>query len=140
MTRIDFYVLAGDGDRLGLTCRIAERAHGDGRRVLIHCPETALARQLDRLLWTYREESFLPHGLVGETNAALTPVLISTDGEPAAEDQVLINLSPEVPEFFARFERLCEPLDQNPAVLQAGRARWKYYQDCGYDLSHHDIR
>jgi DNA polymerase-3 subunit chi len=142
VTRIDFYVLADDvrGDRLTLTCRIAERAHGQGNRVLIHCPEAGLARQLDRLLWTYREESFLPHGLVGETNADLTPVLISTDGEPAVEDQVLINLSAEVPEFFARFERLCEPLDRDPAILHAGRTRWKYYNDCGYDLKHHEVR
>ena len=142
MTRIDFYVLA-DGardDRLRLTCRITERARADGQRVLIHCADVATARNLDRLLWTYREESFLPHGLVGETNPALTPVLISTDGEPAAEDQVLINLSPEVPEFFARFERLCEPLDREPAILQAGRKRWKYYSDCGYDLKHHEVR
>jgi len=128
MTRIDFYVLAdgATGDRLTLACRIAERAYADGRRVLIHCPDASLARQIDRLLWTWREDSFMPHGLVGETDAALTPVLISTDGEPAAEDQVLINLSPE--------------LDQDPAVLQAGRQRWKYYRDCGYDVNHHEVR
>jgi DNA polymerase-3 subunit chi len=142
MTRIDFYILAdgATGDRLHFTCRLTERARADDQRVLIHCPDMETARRLDRLLWTFRDGSFLPHGLVGETNPAYTPILISTDGEPAAEDQVLINLSPEVPEFFSRFERLCEPLDQNPAVLQAGRARWKYYQDCGYDLSHHEIR
>jgi len=142
MTRIDFYVPAtgAGGDQLRLTCRIAERARADDQRVLIHCPNLALARELDRLLWTYREESFLPHGLVGETNAALTPVLISADGEPASEDQVLINLSPEVPEFFARFERLCEPLDHDPAVRQAGRTRWKYYRDCGYRVEHHEVR
>jgi DNA polymerase-3 subunit chi len=141
MTRIDFYVLAdgADGDRLTLTCRIVERARADDQRVLIHCPETEAARRLDRLLWTWRDGSFLPHGLVGETNPAYTPVLISADGEPAAEDQVLINLSPEVPEFFGRFERLCEPLDHDPAVRQAGRARWKYYKDCGYDLKHHEV-
>jgi DNA polymerase-3 subunit chi len=141
MTRIDFYILApgAGGDRLGLTCRVAERAYAEGRRVLIHCPDSALARELDERLWSYRDESFLPHGLVGETNPALTPILISADGEPAAEDQVLINLGAEVPEFFSRFERLCEPLDQDPTVLQAGRARWKYYQDCGYDLKHHEI-
>lgn len=142
MTRIDFYVLTAgaSGDRLRLSCRIAERARADDQRVLIHCPDARLARDLDRLLWTYREESFLPHGLVGETNAALTPVLISADGEPGTEDQVLINLSPEVPEFFARFERLCEPLDHDPAVRQAGRTRWKYYRDCGYQVKHHEVR
>lgn len=142
MTRIDFYVLADGarGDRLALSCRIAERAHGDGRRVLIHCPDLDLARQLDRLLWTFRDGSFLPHGLVGEVKPAYTPVLLSTDGEPADEDQVLINLSAEVPEFFGRFERLCEPLDREPTVLRAGRTRWKYYSDCGYDLKHHEVR
>ncbi|WP_295880968.1 DNA polymerase III subunit chi [uncultured Thiohalocapsa sp.] len=142
MTRVDFYILADGarGDRLTLACRIAERAHGEGRRVLIHAPEPNLARQLDRLLWTFRDASFVPHGLVGETNPAYTPVLISSDGEPATEDQVLINLSPGVPEFFARFERLCEPLDHDPTVRQAGRTRWKYYKDCGYALKHHEIR
>jgi DNA polymerase-3 subunit chi len=142
MTRIDFYVLADGarGDRLSLACRLAERARADDQRVLIHCPDPGTARKLDRLLWTYREESFLPHGLVGETNPTLTPVLISPDGEPATEEQVLINLSADVPEFFARFERLCEPLDHDPAIRQAGRARWKYYRDCGYDLKHHEVR
>jgi DNA polymerase-3 subunit chi len=142
MTRIDFYVLAdgATGGRLHFTCRLTERARADGQRVLIHCADMDTARQLDRLLWTFRDDSFLPHGLVGETNPAYTPVLISTDGEPAAEDQVLINLSPQVPKFFSRFERLCEPLDQTPVVLKAGRDRWKYYKDCGYDLSHHEIR
>jgi DNA polymerase-3 subunit chi len=142
VTRIDFYVLAegASGDRAGLVCRIAERAYSDGRRALIHCPDLQLARQLDRLLWTFRDGSFLPHGLVGETDPSYTPVLISSNGEPAAEDQVLINLSPEVPEFFARFERLCEPLDHDPSVRQAGRTRWKYYKDCGYELKHHEVR
>jgi DNA polymerase-3 subunit chi len=141
MTRIDFYVLAAGarGNRLQLTCRLCDRAYADAHRVLIHCPDAAEARQLDRLLWTHREESFLPHGLVGEVNAALTPVLISADGEPAAEDQVLINLGSEVPEFFARFERLCEPLDRDPNLLKAGRERWRYYKDCGYLVNHHDI-
>ncbi len=142
MTRIDFYVLAAGarGDRLLLTCRLAERARADDQRVLIHCPDLSNARHLDRLLWTYRDQSFLPHGLVGETNPTLTPVLISPNGEPATEDQVLINLSPEVPEFFARFERLCEPLDHDPAVRDAGRRRWKCYRDRGYDLKHHEVR
>ncbi len=141
MTRVDFYILAdgADGDRLDLTCRLAERIHAKDHRMLIHCPDVESARRLDRLLWTFRDGSFLPHGLVGETNPAFTPIIISTNGEPAAEDQVLINLSPIVPEFFARFERLCEPLDHDPAVRQAGRARWKYYRDCGYNVQHHRV-
>jgi DNA polymerase-3 subunit chi len=150
VTRVDFYVLkdGSRGDRFGLSCRLVERIYrsappgGQPPRVLIHCPDADQARQLDRLLWSFREDSFLPHGLLGETDPELTPILISSDGQPEAEDQVLINLgtSAEAPPFFSRFERLCEPLDHDPEVRQAGRQRYLYYRDCGYPLAHHAVR
>jgi DNA polymerase-3 subunit chi len=141
MTRIDFYVLkpGARGDRLGLTCRLVERIRATDMRILIHCPDPQLARDLDRLLWSFRDGSFIPHGLVGETDPVLTPTLISADGTPDREDQVLINLGDDVPEFFGRFQRLCEPLDNDPAVRQAGRTRFAYYRDCGYPLQHHKL-
>ncbi|MGB5832381.1 MAG: DNA polymerase III subunit chi [Thiohalocapsa sp.] len=142
MTQIDFYVLkpGTGGDRFAFTCRLVEhiRASRDFR-ILIHCPDQPQARALDRLLWTHRDDSFLPHGLVGETDPELTPILISTDGKPAQEDQVLINLATDVPEFFSRFERLCEPLDQDPSILSAGRKRYTYYRECGYALKYHEV-
>ena len=142
MTQIDFYVLkqGAPGNQLALTCRLVEHIRASrGFRILVHCPDQTQARELDRLLWTYRDESFLPHGLVGETDPELTPILISTDGQPEDEHQVLINLGTEVPEFFSRFERLCEPLDHDPVVRDAGRKRYAYYRDCGYPLKHHEV-
>jgi DNA polymerase-3 subunit chi len=146
MTRIDFYSLEADspGDRFLLTCRLVERVRAEGLRVFIHCPEAELARHLDRLLWTYRQDSFLPHGVVGPVtpnlDLHLTPILISPDGTPECEDQVLINLAAEAPPFFSRFERVCEPIDGDPKVKSAGRERFRYYRDRGYPLQHHQIR
>lgn len=146
MTRIDFYILEPDspGDLLILTCRLTERIHSEGLRILIHCPDADLARQLDRLLWTYRQDSFLPHGVVGPANPDLdlrqTPILISGNGSPETEDQVLINLATAVPPFFSRFERVCEPVGQEPELKSAGRERFRFYRDRGYPLGHHPIR
>lgn len=142
MTRIDFYSLKPDssGDRFVLACRLVERIRATGSRVLIHCPDPEQARHLDRLLWTFQEESFIPHGLTGKTDQDLTPVLISGDGSPESEDQVLINLASDIPPFFGRFQRLCEPIDHDPAVRLAGRERFRYYRDRGYALEHHNIQ
>jgi DNA polymerase-3 subunit chi len=144
MTRIDFYTLEPDspGDRFLLACRLVERVRAAGLRVLIHCPDSEQTRHLDRLLWTFRQESFLPHGIVGQAglDLELTPILISRDGTPESEDQVLIDLAPEVPPFFSRFERVCEPVDQDPAVRAAGRERFRFYRDRGYPLEHHQVR
>lgn len=141
MTRIDFYSLSAQskGDRFILTYRLVERISREGTRILIHCPDAKEAQHLDRLLWTYRQESFLPHGRVGRADPAFTPILISADGSPQDEEAVLINLAQEVPAFFGRFARLCEPIDQDPAIREAGRDRYRYYRHRGYPLHHHEV-
>jgi DNA polymerase-3 subunit chi len=145
MTQIEFYTLepTSPGDRYLLVCRLAERALGLGLRVLIHCSDGDQARHLDRLLWNYREDSFLPHGPVHRadppTDLGLTPILIGQDGTPETEDQILVNLTPGVPGFFERFQRVWEPLDQDPETLAAGRDRFRAYRDRGYPPEHRKV-
>lgn len=142
MTEIDFYVLSpgAQGDRFQLACRLVEKAYAQGRRVYLYTDSATHSEQLDRLLWTFRDGSFIPHGLLHQVDAALSPVLIGHQDDPAEEHDILINLSSQLPAFFSRFQRLLEPLDQTPAILQAGRERYKHYKERGYPLRHHDIR
>ena len=142
MTRIDFYSLEPDsrGDRFILTCRLVERIRAQDLRVLVFCPDREEARHLDRLLWTFRQESFLPHGLVGNVDAELTPILISPDGASEYGCPVLLNLSRTLPAGLERFERLCDLVDNDPAVRQAGRERFRAYRERGYEPDHHKIR
>jgi DNA polymerase-3 subunit chi len=141
MTRIDFYTLGKPypGDRFHFACRLIAKIRRQGLRVLVHCPDANQARAFDRLLWTFEDQSFLPHGLIGQVDPELTPVLISPNGQPESEHQTLVNLGLEVPDFFARFHRVCELIDQTPEVLQAGRRRWAWYKDQPHRLEHHRI-
>lgn len=142
MTRVDFYTVTaqGNGDRFLLACRLVERIYGAGHRIFVQVPDREQARHLDRLLWTFKQQSFLPHGLTSDSDRELTPILISHQGDPEQENQVLINLSLEVPVYFGSFARLCELVDQDPTVRDAGRKRYAYYRDRGYPLHHHEIR
>jgi len=142
VTRIDFYALkeGSAGDRFLLTCRLVERIHlGEGLRIFVQVPDPAQAQHLDRLLWTFKEQSFLPHGLAGRADPGLTPILIGQDADPGEEGQVLINLCPGVPAFLERFQRLCEPVDLDPAARAAARERFRWYRAQGYELHHHQI-
>ena len=142
MARIDFYSLESDsrGDRFILACRLVERIRAQDLRVLVLCPDREEARHLDRLLWTFRQESFLPHGLVGNVDTELTPILISPDGASEYGCPVLLNLSRTLPAGLERFERLCDLVDNDPAVRQAGRERFRAYRERGYEPDHHKIR
>jgi DNA polymerase-3 subunit chi len=141
MTQIDFYVLqpGAAGSRWLLACRLAEKAYQQGRRVFLQTDSADAAHRVDRLLWTFRDGSFLPHGLMGETDPRRTPVMIGHGDVGGDEQEVLINLSADVPPFFSRFERVIEALDQDQATLDAGRRRFRFYRDRGYPLQHHDI-
>lgn len=122
-----------------LACRVAGKAYDAGLRALIHTTSDEEARHVDRLLWTFEEEGFLPHGRIGTCDPDRNPVLIGDGDAAEAEHQVLINLAPDVPTFFSRFERLAECIDNDAAARSAGRERYKFYRDRGYPLKTHDI-
>ena len=137
MTSIDFYFNATD--RLTVACRLAGKAARQKRRVLVYAPQPETARDFDRLLWTWQALSFVPHCYAGDPLAAETPVLIAVAEEPAPGCEILINLGHEYPPFFERHERLLEVIAQDDEARRAGRARYAFYRDRGYQISHHDL-
>lgn len=142
MTQVDFYILreSARDDRFGIACRLAEKAWRQGRRVLLHTEDDDQAGHLDRLLWCYRDESFIPHGRLDGADPALNPVLIASAGQdPGEEHDVLINLAREIPTFFSRFDRVAECVDHDEDAREASRQRYRYYQQHGYPLKTHDI-
>jgi DNA polymerase-3 subunit chi len=136
VTQVDFFVLtsAADGGRYQLACRLTEKAWRQGHRVLITTDSERDAQHIDRLLWTYRDQSFVPHGMLGQADPALNPVLITAADDPGDEHDVLINLARQVPVFFSRFVRVAECVDSDPTVRAAGRERFRFYRDRGYPL------
>ena len=96
-------------------------------------------RHMDRLLWVHRDQSFIPHGILGKSDPKLNPVLLSTANEAGDEHDVLINLCLSAPDYFSRFERVAECVDQEEQTLEASRERYRFYRECGYPLAIHNI-
>jgi DNA polymerase III subunit chi len=59
---------------------LIERALDRGWRVVVQAGSQERVEALDTLLWTYREDSFLPHGTKRDGNPAEQPVYL-TDGD-----------------------------------------------------------
>ncbi len=146
MTRIDFYVLTGDAqaNREQFACRLAEKVYLLGQGVYIHTHDAGQTAALDRLLWSFKQNSFVPHAIEGESPDANVAVLI---GHGAAEEshnhaqsrELLINLAPEIPLFFSSFKRVVEIIDNNEQHKTSGREHYRFYRDRGYTLENHNI-
>ena len=138
MTEITFYTFADEP--LDVARRVAAKAYGQGKQVMIYAPDAAVAGAIDRLLWTTPALSFVPHCRDTDALANETPVLIGTDADALRQADVMINLHSEQPPAFARFERLVEIIGQDETGREQGRARYRFYQTRGYALKTHDLR
>jgi DNA polymerase-3 subunit chi len=137
LTTIDFYFNAED--RLQVACRLAGKAAGQKKRMLIYAPEAELASRIDKLLWTWPAVGFVPHCAVHDLLAADTPVLIAADAQTPPGCDLLLNLGTECPPHFERFERLLEVVGADDAERQSGRGRYRFYLERGYKIANHDL-
>lgn len=140
MTRISFYILKSvqATERQVFACRLAEKAYRLGHQVYIHVQNAEECEQLNQALWSFRADSFVPHQTANSHDADC-PVLIGHDSSPPRLMDLLINLHPEQPLFFSQFERMAEIIDENEAVKLAGRKRFQFYKQRGYDLETHQL-
>ena len=137
MTRIDFYQITQS--RLSedaLVCKLCQKAYSAEQKVLLLTSNEQHSQRLDQLLWTHDDESFIPHDQQDE-EGLLTPILINHQADPRGERQLLINLSNEIPLFFAQFERVLELVtDDNK---EQARSHYSYYKERGYPLNYHPL-
>lgn len=82
MARVDFYQLSRQPVESVLP-RLAERVLAEGARMLIVADDAVLLGTIDNALWSYRPESFLPHGRADAEGAADQPVLLANDIDAA---------------------------------------------------------
>ena len=137
VTEIDFY--SGGGGRLDIACRLVVKAMRMGFRIMIYTPDQAMIEQLDNLLWTFSPTDFIPHCRADDKLAEVTPVILGHKATRLLHDEVLLNLDIENPMFFSRFRRLIEIAGTTPEDMEAARKRYRFYQDRGYEIRHHNL-
>lgn len=141
MLKIDFYILAesGSAPRLQFACRLIEKAYQNKHRVYVHTEDQNTAHALDEMLWTYRDDSFIPHNLYGDGPDPAPPVQIGYAATPEKQRDILINLSKAVPAFYQQFNRLIEIIPQEPELQARGRENYRFYRSQGYEIATHKL-
>ena len=142
LSRIDFYVVSDShlNARHLFVCRLAEKIYRLGHKVFIRTSTPSEATELDALMWTFRVGSFLPHSLTGmDAETPMSPLLIGHQEGPECSADLLINLAPSVPSAFRQYQRVAEIVDQDAAVKEAGRQRYRFYRDQGFTVDTHAV-
>ena len=124
--QVDFYHLTRSPlDRV--LPRIAERIVGDGGRLLVVVRDAAQAAAIDKLLWSYSPDSFLPHAVAGAGEDAAQPVLIATDVAPSNAARHVALVDGTWRDEALGFDRAFHFFDEG--AIKEARAAWKALAD-----------
>lgn len=141
--QIDFYIL-GNADRAGklkYACRIAQKAYQKGLKVYLHTENDLESQELDSMMWTFSQGSFIPHVISNDMdkNWEDYPVQLGNLGGGNQQADVLISLTDDVPGAHEKFRRIVDLVTDAPSDKAAGRKRFRYYRDKGIEPKTHNV-
>lgn len=120
---------------------LLERAGQRGWRVSVQVGSAQRLQSLDEILWTYKPDSFLPHGSARDGDPHLQKVWLTTQSDNPNGAQVRICADGASAQEAALsgepYERVILIFDgADDAALTAARAEWKALKEGGFALSY----
>ena len=135
MSEILFYHLEGQPLERVLP-QLVEKTLERGWRAVIETSSRDRAEAIDTVLWTYRDDSFVPHGIMGEATDPDQPVLIATGTENPNAAKVRFFVDRAVPQSAEGYTRIVYLFSgHDPEAVTEARVAWKALQ-AGNELTY----
>ena len=120
----------------GVLPNLLEKVLERGWRALVRLPSDAIG-EMDELLWTYRDESFLAHGRDDEPMAALQPVVLSAEAISAEGFDAVFLVGGERLADMAEAKRCLVMINgRSDSQTESCRELFKELKDAGEDVSY----
>ncbi len=119
-------------------CEIAEDNYAQGKRVQIIAVDEGQAARLDDLLWTFKPDSFIPHGISSASaNEPGEPLVITTEQERVEGMDSLLMMDYCEAELVGQFSLAVHMVVvDNRERLEASRRYWTQLKEAGFSLRH----
>jgi DNA polymerase III subunit chi len=116
---------------------LLEKTLARGWRALVRSTARERVEHLDGWLWSYRDDSFLPHGVDHEPLAEKQPILITTEmSNPNGAHALFLIDGAEAGDVSA-YERCVLLFDgRDEAAVAAARGRWSGFKQAGATVSY----
>jgi DNA polymerase III subunit chi len=137
VTEILFYQLKGQTPEQVLPA-LLQKSLERGWRVVVQGSSEERIEALDAHLWTWRDDSFLPHGTWRDAEAAQQPILLTlNDDNPNGAVVRFLVEGATMPEDARAYQRVVLLFDGEDAdALENARARWSEAKSAGFEVTY----
>lgn len=143
MTVVAFHT--GLDDPIAYACRLLRKAARQGARLLV-CADAHTLDVLDKALWTFDPQEFIPHlrwraGQLLPTHLTRTPLWLVAEEDahslPGGPGSVLVRLGAVAAAEIPAVERVIELVGLDDEERRLARQRWRAYETSGVTVQHH---
>ena len=126
-------------DFLVYVCKLIEKGYKQNiNPIFIKTNTQKQAEELDKILWTFRQESYVPHALVDKDNNT-QPVQIGWVDNEIEDAEAIINLSDGMPDTSNHLKKIHEIIENIDEKKEKARERWKKYKSIGFNIKAHKV-
>jgi DNA polymerase-3 subunit chi len=117
---------------------LLERSLARGWKVIVQASSDDRVDALDAHLWTFSDDSFLPHGTERDANAGEQPILLTAnDTNPNGATVRFLIDGAALPDDAATYQRLVLLFDGDDVeAVAAARERWTLAKGQGFDVTY----
>ena len=136
MTRVEFIKLSRP-EKAKHLCGLAEEFFQSGHKVLITVVDDNQGVTLDRFMWTWKKDAFVPHVYDnGALDCLDEPIIIETRERNPHGASVLIMGNPCSLSFIRQFERVIDFAEvYDDDFASAARKRFASFRDAGFEVA-----
>jgi DNA polymerase-3 subunit chi len=137
MTEVLFYHLKGQTPEQVLPA-LLQKSLERGWRVVVQASSEERVEALDAHLWTWRDDSFLPHGTWRDAEAGRQPIVLTPhDDNPNGAIVRFLIEGASMPNDASAYQRVVLLFDgEDPAAVDAARARWSEAKTAGFEVTY----
>lgn len=135
VTTVRFLVLTSN-IRQKLICELAEKFYFAGKKTIILVKDDEEGNELDRLLWIWKQSSFVPHLYTRTVSyKILEPVVFTSQVVENPDFDTLLLSSPAPLETIMKFQQVIDFAEKfDDQLLKLSRDRFLLYRDNKLDL------
>jgi DNA polymerase III subunit chi len=117
--------------------KLLERACAQGHSVVVRAGSAERVAQLDAILWTYEEASFLAHGSARDGNPSAQPIWLTDRDENPNRASMAVLVDGVEWGDLSPFARCADMFDGNdPVAVERARERWRRARLAGHELTY----
>ena len=125
-----FFYNSSNRDLVADIALLTENIFKKNSRIVIFCEDQETAELVDDYLWSYRDDSFIPHSIKKHRETSIDPILVTTDLYGVYEHNVLVALNGVLikEKDWQRFAKIYYFFDdQDSGEKENARSMWKSF-------------